>query len=559
MFDKFSVPYKIFSSVSIVIFLTILTSTATLYYVVSVRFELTRIADHMVPVTQSLSELDAHVMRQGLVMERIFTFLETESLPPSKIRNNIEHYNRLSGLINTEFKATKRTINEGLSISRNVENIGAFSRFEPLLAYLELIHKNIEKHSMQIVSKLTNGEFREARLLEKLLREEEDQFNSHLVKILKEVEAVTEKSALVAKEHQKNLVVLNLVFTALAIISGLAFSWAASVKLASPVKELLDATNEVKSGNLSARSGVYGDDEVAQIAIRFNRMVEGIKAKDQIKSTFGQYVDPRVVDNILNNYDLDQVHRRPTTVFFSDIAGFSRISEQYTPSSVVKLVNEYLTDVSGPIINSKGVIDQFIGDAVVAFWGPPFVEEGEGPFLCCKAALDQQIQINVLRKKLSEILGVKRALPDIRVRMGIATSECLVGNIGGKHLQSFTAIGSAKDWAEELETLNNKFNTEILVLEKTVNLVGDRMEFRRIDRFQIGAGEQIGVYELLGQSGSVSEKTLEYKHAFEKALSLYEDGDFKKASTNFAKCTKVDPSDKAAEVYLGSIAEIDHT
>ena len=558
MFDKFSVRYKIFSSVSIVIFLTILTSTATLYYVVSVRFELTRIADHMVPVTQSLSELDAHVMRQGLVMERIFTFLEMD-LPQIKIENNIENYYRLSGLISTEFKATKKTINEGLSISRNVENIGAFSRFEPLLAYLELIHKNIEKHSMQIVSKLTNGEFREARLLEKLLREEEDQFNSHLIKILEEIEAVTEKSALVAQEHQKNLVVLNLVFTALAIISGLAFSWAASVKLASPVKELLDATNEVKSGNLSARSGVYGDDEVAQIAIRFNRMVEGIKAKDQIKSTFGQYVDPRVVDNILNNYDLDQVHRRPTTVFFSDIAGFSRISEQFTPSSVVKLVNEYLTDVSGPIINSKGVIDQFIGDAVVAFWGPPFVEEDDGPFLCCKAALDQQIQINVLRKKLSEILGVKRALPDIRVRMGIATSECLVGNIGGKHLRSFTAIGPAKDWAEELETLNNKFNTEILVLEKTVNLVGDRMEFRRIDRFQIGAGEQIGVYELLGQSGSVSDKTLEYKYAFEKALSLYEDGDFIKASTNFTKCTKVDPSDKAAEVYLGSIAEINHT
>ena len=553
MLNKLSVPYKIFSSVSIVILLTILTSSAILYYVTSVKFELTKIADHMVPITKNLSELDAHVIEQELVMERVFTFFEMEPIPHGKIETEVKTFHKFSGLIDNEFQAANQTISEALSTARSNDDIIALARFEPLLDYLRGVHKNIEKNSMQIISKLKNRNFKEAHLLEELLRKEEDQFNFQMIKILKEVETLTERSALTAELHQKSLVVLNGVFTALAIISGLAFSWVASAKLASPVNELMIATNEVKSGNLSARSGVYGDDEVAQIAIRFNRMVEGIKAKEQIKSTFGQYVDSRIVDSILNNYDMDQVHRQPTTVFFSDIAGFSRISEQYTPSSVVKLVNEYLTDVSGPIINSQGIIDQFIGDAVVAFWGPPFVDEHEGPFLCCKAALEQQIQINVFRKKLSDILGVRQGLPDIRVRMGIATGECIVGNIGGSNLQSFTAIGPAKDWAEELETLNNKFNTQILVLETTVNLVGDRMEFRRLDRFQGSAGEQIGVFELLGQSGTVSEETLEYKCAFEKALSFYEDGDFKKASKNFAKCKKLNPNDKAVEHYLASI------
>ena len=553
MLNKLSVPYKIFSSVSIVILLTILTSSAILYYLTSVTFELTKIADHMVPITKNLSELDAHVIEQELVMERVFTFFEMEPIPNSKIETEVKTFHELSGLIDNEFQAANQTISEALSNARSNDDIIAMARFDPLLVYLRGIHKNIEKNSMRIISKLKNRNFEEAHLLEELLRKEEDLFNFQMIKILKEVETLTERSALTAEHHQKSLVVLNAVFTALAIISGLAFSWVASAKLASPVNELMIATNEVKSGNLSARSGVYGDDEVAQIAIRFNRMVEGIKAKEQIKSTFGQYVDSRIVDSILNNYDMDEVHRQPTTVFFSDIAGFSRISEQYTPSSVVKLVNEYLTDVSGPIINSQGIIDQFIGDAVVAFWGPPFVDEHEGPFLCCKAALEQQIQINVFRKKLSDILGVRQGLPDIRVRMGIATGECIVGNMGGSNLQSFTAIGPAKDWAEELETLNNKFNTQILVLETTVNLVGDRMEFRRLDRFQVAAEKQIGVFELLGQSGTVSEETLEYKCAFEKALSFYEDGDFKKASKNFAKCKKLNPNDKAVELYLASI------
>ena len=172
-------------------------------------------------------------------------------------------------------------------------------------------------------------------------------------------------------------------------------------------------------------------------------MCKIVKILIKIRSTFGQYLDPRIVNSLINSYDFEEVKSVEATIFFSDIAGFSRISEQFTADAMVTLVNEYLSEVSEPITLRQGVIDKIIGDAVVAFWSPPFTNLMEGAINSCISALDQQNKIEIFKNKISDITGLKKFVPNIYVRMGIATGPCLLGNIGSVRSKSFTTIGPA--------------------------------------------------------------------------------------------------------------------
>jgi len=206
--------------------------------------------------------------------------------------------------------------------------------------------------------------------------------------------------------------------------------------------------------------------------------------------------------------------------------------------------------VSEPIVKRQGIIDKFIGDAVVAFWPPPFVSPEEGAVHCCHAALEQQQKIEILKNMLPEILGIRKGLPEISVRMGVATSECVAGNVGSAHSKSFTVIGPATEWAEILETLNKVYKTEIMILETTAALVGGQMELRRLDRVEIGSGNKMNVYELLGPAGAVPIETIEYKIEYENALDCRDSGDVENATNLFLACKAKNPEDGAVDVHL---------
>jgi adenylate cyclase len=140
-----------------------------------------------------------------------------------------------------------------------------------------------------------------------------------------------------------------------------------------PVRRLLEGTRAIEAGHLDQILQVTSRDEIGALTGAFNRMVEELRLKERIRETFGKYIDPQVVEGLIDRPALaTSGQRRMMTTLFCDLVGFTSISEGMTPQGLVKIMNHYLSAMSGPIRTQHGVIDKYIGDAIMAYWGPPF-------------------------------------------------------------------------------------------------------------------------------------------------------------------------------------------
>jgi adenylate cyclase len=288
-------------------------------------------------------------------------------------------------------------------------------------------------------------------------------------------------------------------------------------------------------------------------------MVKELRLKERIKDTFGKYLDPRVVVKLIDSPEgvIDTTgEKRVMTIFFSDIAGFTPIGEALTPDALVRLINEYFTQQAIPIQQRKGIIDKFIGDSVMAFWGPPFTQEDEHARLACLSALDQREQLEEFRLRLPDLMGLRKGLPDINFRIGIATGEVVVGNIGSELSKSYTVMGDTVNLASRLEGANKHYGTRFLISENTQKMVGRDVETREIDLIQVvGKSEPVRVFELLARKGELKEKGQKLRALFHQGLEAYRTRDWKSATRQFKECLELAPEDPPAQVFL---KRVDH-
>src|SRR5690242_12435934 len=156
------------------------------------------------------------------------------------------------------------------------------------------------------------------------------------------------------------------------------------------------------------------------------------------------------------------------TVLFCDLRGFSTLSEGVTPQGLVKIINHYLSTMSAPIRAHRGIIDKYIGDAIMAYWGPPFVDAREQADLACRAAIDMIEAVATLRKQLPDLLDVRAIPMDCDIRLGVATGDVLAGSIGSELMMSYTVMGDAVNLASRLEAANKEYGTRSLVSETTI-------------------------------------------------------------------------------------------
>ena len=210
---------------------------------------------------------------------------------------------------------------------------------------------------------------------------------------------------------------------AVATIFGLGLFLALTHRIQRSLAELLTGTGQVETGRLDIALRVTSHDEIGRLTEAFNRMVGQLKEKERVKDTFGKYLDPRIVSRLMEvqGDSASLSERRPATLFFSDIKGFSSMSESLTASAMVNLLNGYFSAVTKEIRDKQGIIDKFIGDAVMAFWTTPFSAGDQHAADACLAALAQQEAIVAFRRELPQITGLRRDAPDFSVRMGLAT------------------------------------------------------------------------------------------------------------------------------------------
>jgi adenylate cyclase len=219
-----------------------------------------------------------------------------------------------------------------------------------------------------------------------------------------------------------------------------------------------------------------------------------------IRSRFANYVSPDVVDELLKNPKMLELggEDRELTVFFSDIRGFTTISEMLgEPQVLVSLLNDYLSVMTDIIIKNSGTLDKYVGDEVMAFWGAPIYQEDHALTACRTACLQMHYLFHVLNPGLR-----KQGRPVINIGCGINTGKMTVGNIGSKNRMDYTVVGDHVNLGARLEGLNKEYKTSIIISENTYKKVKDRVVVRELDDIAVkGKMQAVTIYELFGIKG----------------------------------------------------------
>jgi adenylate cyclase len=280
-------------------------------------------------------------------------------------------------------------------------------------------------------------------------------------------------------------------------------------------------------------------------------MAEELRTKERIKDTFGKYVDPRIVARLIDTTKEgeDQAERRVATVLFSDLKNFTTMSEQLTAAAMVRLLNTYFTAVADRIRAHHGILEKYIGDAVMAFWAPPFSPGDDHAASACLAALAHLEAVAALRPELPQILGLRRNLPELTVRIGIATGEVVVGTLGAPTAKSFAAIGDVVNLASRLEGVNKAYRTTVILAEDTYRLAQSAVEAREIDTVIVaGKSEPVRIFELLGKVSELDPSQAELRDVYADGLAAYRRQDWDAAEQRFNACTRLRASDGPAGV-----------
>lgn len=291
----------------------------------------------------------------------------------------------------------------------------------------------------------------------------------------------------------------------------------------------------------------------AYISLALYRYFVEYNQRRFLKKAFSLYVSPAILEEIIKNPKNLTLggSRREMTVLFADIAGFTTISERVPPDELSFMLNSYLTRVSRIIFSYNGVIDKFIGDAVMAFWNAP-LDDKKHALNACEAALKVEDEIKAIRKEW-EHLDIKH----FSVRIGINTGDMVVGNMGSDMRFDYTVLGDNVNLASRLEGINKQYGTFITISQSTYELVHDKVVARLMDTVAVkGKSKGVKIYELraIGHA-TVDEK--EFLADFEAARLLYEKGDFGNALSAFQALADRFPDDgpiqtlkKRCEEYL---------
>jgi len=233
------------------------------------------------------------------------------------------------------------------------------------------------------------------------------------------------------------------------------------------------------------------------------------------------------------------------TIFFSDIEGFTSISEQLEPEALVDHLAEYLGEMNQQVRDEQGTVDKFIGDSIMAFWGAP-MPNAEHALAACRAALRCQERLAVLREKWQQ-----EGKPLFYQRIGINTGEVIVGNMGSESRMNYTVVGDHVNAASRFEGLNKFYGTNIIIGESTHALVKDHFVTRPIDLVSVmGKKAGLKVYELMGDRKTAEDKKVKIAQLTSEALEAYLAGRFDEAITRYEAVHELNPGDRPVGFML---------
>ncbi|MCE2948150.1 MAG: adenylate/guanylate cyclase domain-containing protein [Betaproteobacteria bacterium] len=274
------------------------------------------------------------------------------------------------------------------------------------------------------------------------------------------------------------------------------------------------------------------------------------RGKRQITGLFGQYVPPELVDEMAKDPGRFSMEgeSRELSVLFTDVRGFTTISEGLDPKALASLMNTFLTPLTRIIYRHRGTIDKYMGDAIMAFWGAP-VDDPDHAANAVAAALEMQATLAALQPQFKE-----RGWPPIRIGVGINTGRMSVGNMGSEIRLAYTVMGDAVNLASRLEGITKEYGADIIVGE-AVCRAAPGFHYVELDRVRVkGKDEPVAIFEPIGRKGEVGQAVLDQAALFQKAVKLFRSQNWDLAEVQLLNLQKVAPGRKLYELYLERVA-----
>lgn len=530
-----NIAHKIFGIAVVVLLLMAAVAVFSVKLTAEISKELDLVAGKQLPLSDTIGQINVHTLEQGILLQRLFAMKDETAEALQRVK-------ALDDKIEAEFARAYRLFEQEEALKHHPESI-------------KILHESLKRVEKEYRTYETQG----AELLALHAAGERDTFHRKLpdfnklqsavdreISTLRRfVEKIAEDAVQRADENEKSLLIFNASLTAVSAVLGLGFAAIVTFVLVRNVRNLVRAADQVGEGNLDTEVPVLTRDEVGRLSAAFNDMVGDLRLKERIKDTFGKYMDPRIVTRLIDNPELTQLggERQEMTVMFIDLQGYTTISEKLQPADLVRMLNMFLGHMTEAVSNNKGVINDFLGDAVMAYWGPPFTSTDEHASLACKAALDAFENFDKYKQEVAAELGTETHGLDIAMRIGISTGEVISGNIGSAASRKFSVIGDPVNLGARLEGVNKTYGTRAMIAERTRAIIDPAIEVREVDLIRVkGKFEPTRIYELV--PAGVKRPDLM------AALDAYRKQDWDIAQRHFESAAEAAPDDPVTRVFL---------
>lgn len=555
-----SIKQKIVGIAAGLIVLAVITSSLSMIMAARVGHLLDELTNRYVPAYADLVRANVRSLERGLTVRQMIVAKMENPPDEASYAAHLKTFQSIDSEIDREAQAARKQIAAIIDDPSTPSDNAALGRLDDRIdTAVNDLRARLDEQDAILLKQIDARNFDEAKSAlagsDALRAEFDRKIDGIRADMLNQVRA----SATTVIREQRQAIWISAIATGVAAVLGFVFATMVGSGITGPVLRLLEGTREVEAGRLDGSISVTTRDEIGQLSAAFNRMIERLRQNQRVRETFGRYIDPRIAESLLGETAVAAAEgqRRVMTVMFCDMKGFTALSEGVTPQGLVKIMNRYLSTMSEPIHAYHGVIDKYIGDGIMAYWGPPFVEDAEQAKCACSAAAGMIGRLTSLRKELPELLGVRTITADCDLRIGIATGETLVGSIGSEYMMNFTVMGDTVNLAARLESANKAYGTRSLISEETVNMCAPDFEFREIDRVVVaGQSQPQTVYEVMGGKDALTPQQTLMRARYAAGLAAYRARRWDEARAAFAAALEAAPDDGPSTALLSRVADL---
>ncbi len=519
------------------------------------------IDDNYFPAYAALAQAHIRTVEEAAAIRRLLAALAGPGRDDAAIADLEQRIAAAAEAGDGDLAEARRQINAQINDALDFDDNVALARLDTRLEHLQGARQDYEARLARLVAAARERGAEVPGLLAALDRGQDD-FARRIDAARDEMRRIADGAIQGTRAYQRRAVELGLSLLVLAALLGLGVAAAVTRGLVRPVRRLLAGAAAVEGGALDTVVPVTSRDEIGGLTRAFNAMVGELRAKAQIRETFGKYIDPRIVAGLIDRPDLTDPKgaRREMTILFCDMQGFTAFSEGMTPPTLVAVLNRYLAVLSEAVRRNGGIVDKYVGDGVMAFWGPPFTAAEDQGRLAASAALEMLAALPGFQAELPDLVGVRRGLPEVRLRVGIATGDVVIGNIGSEDARNYTVIGDTVNLASRLEGACKAYGCATLIDAETRRRAGAAVEVRELDRLRVvGKSEPEQVFEILGRAGEVPAERLRLRDRFAAALAAYRAQAWDEARAGFEACQAIAPDDPPSRTFLARVAHFVET